>query len=226
MANRMTSRGLFIVLEGVDGAGTTTIARALDAKLRTVLRVRAKAAPNALSTWLTREPTGGAFGAAVRQWFTEPGERPRDPRAMPLAFCLDRYRHVEEIEGMRDQGVHVLCDRYSLSTRTYQADVVPAPVLDWLLGGLPIPDVTLLLDLDLEEAARRRQGRGGAPDLYERDAPLQAAVRARYLAAAASGDPQLGRIVVIDANQPVAEVERAAWRVVRDLLDGRAVAGG
>lgn len=220
------SRGLFIVLEGVDGAGTTTIARALDERLRAVLLERATATTHALSTWLTSEPTGGAFGAAVRRWFTEPGERPRDPRAMPLAFCLDRYRHVEQIEGKRDQGVHVLCDRYALSTRAYQADVVPAAVLDWLLAGLPVPDVTLLLDLDLEVAARRRRDRGGEPDLYERDALLQAAVRSRYLAAAASGDPQLGRIVVIDANQPVAEVERAAWCVVRDLLDERAVAGG
>lgn len=213
------TRGLFIVLEGVDGAGTTTIARALDAKLRTVLRARAGAAPGGLTTWLTREPTEGAFGVAVRQWFTEPGEKPRDPRSMPLAFCVDRYRHVEQIEGMRDQGVHVVCDRYALSTRTYQADVVPAPVLDWLLAGLPIPDVTLLLDCDLEVAARRRQGRGGAPDFYERDVPLQAAVRARYLAAAASGDPQLGRIVILDAGRPREEVARAAWRVVRDLLD-------
>ena len=215
------NRGLFIVIEGIDGAGTTTLARALDAKLRRVIAARAEAAAGALTTWLTREPTEGAFGAAARVWMREPAERPRDPRAMALAFCLDRYRHVEQIEGMRDQNVHVLCDRYVLSTRSYQEDTVPGPVLDWLLGGLPVPDVTLLLDCELEVAARRRLGRGGEPDLYERDAQLQAAVRARYLRAAASGDPALGRIVVIDANPRAEEVELAAWRVVRDLLDKR-----
>jgi dTMP kinase len=166
------SPGLFIVLEGVDGAGTTTQVAQLAAALR----------ERRCSVRETREPSGGPIGALLRQCLTgrlvTPG--PSGPRApgwqtMALLFAADRLDHVEaEIDPLLQQGVCVISDRYYHSSVAYQAltsneDLASSiPWIRSLNARARRPDLTLVLDVSAEQAAERRRLRGGV-ELYDAD---------------------------------------------------------
>lgn len=167
------SRAPFIVLEGVDGAGTTTHTKALAATLE-ALGVR---------THTTREPSDGPIGVMIRQILTHrlvvptaEGPRPPSWKTMALLFAADRADHVEaEIEPLLERGVLVLSDRYDHSSVAYQSATVPerdraAEVARWvreLNKHARRPDLTLVLDVSPEVAASRRTERGKGAEIYE-----------------------------------------------------------
>lgn len=180
--------GLFVTLEGIDGAGKTALAAALETGLRH--------APG-LPVTATREPGGTIVGGRIRSIL-----RATDPAPVPTAalflFLADRAQHVHEvIRPALRRGDLVLCDRYVDSTRAYQGPRYPNPMehlaFDWLW-----PHLTLLLDLDVSIAVARIAGRGSAWELYER-ADYLATVRAMYLDLAAA---EPARFLVLDATQP------------------------
>src|ERR1700679_2678510 len=112
----MRSKGRFVVLEGIDGAGTTTHVARLAARLRTMgVAVRA-----------TREPSDGPVGTLVRQVLTGrlvvPGGRAPGWATMALLFAADRMDHVEsEIEPFLARGGTIISDRYDASSLAYQS---------------------------------------------------------------------------------------------------------
>lgn len=164
--------GHFIVLEGVDGAGTTTHTRILAESLRDI----------GLPVRTTREPSDGPIGVMIRQILSGrivvPGMNgPRPPawNTMALLFAADRLDHVEaEITPNLFDGVTILSDRYDYSSVAYQSITSGAPegVVGWvrdLNKYARRPDLTLVIDVTADVASKRRIARGGPADLYEHD---------------------------------------------------------
>ncbi len=194
--------GSFIVIEGIDGAGTTTQTQLLGAWFRR----------KGMPVHLTREPTQGPIGALIRQALTHrlvlPGMGgPRAPSwsTMALLFAADRLDHLdaEIIPNLRD-GISVVSDRYDLSSLAYQSatstedDV--AAVIQWVRtcnAQALRPDLTLVVDVEPEVAAKRRTARSNSAELYE-EGTLQSILADAYAHAESlvPGD----RVVHVDGN--------------------------
>lgn len=157
----------FVVLEGLDGAGTTTQADLLADALR----------QRDLRVCLTAEPTNGPLGRVLRAHVA--GELSLDPHTAALTFTADRSDHLTRvIRPALAAGEWVVCDRYLLSTLAYQGlDVDRA----WILRaseGFETPDLTLFLDVPEQDLATRLATRASA-ERYE--APeLASRLRASY----------------------------------------------
>lgn len=165
------TRGRFIVLEGVDGSGTTTQCRALAEALRAEGR----------SVITTFEPSDGPIGRMIRGALEK---RAKDPRTgepwqarwqtLALLFAADRMDHVDAcITPEAFAGHIVVSDRYDLSSLAYQSVSAEDPnVIQWireLNRHAPRPDLTLVLDVPFEVAKERRKARGGSDELFDAD---------------------------------------------------------
>ena len=203
--------GFFITLEGVDGAGKSTLAAALAERLgeagHEVVR--------------TREPGGSPGAEEIRRLLVE-GEPGRwSPETEILLFTAARRDHAERvIEPALAEGKVVVCDRYVDSTRAYQAVDDPGrrrlvDRLHELLIGREA-DLTLILDLEIGTAAGRAAGRPGDEARFERRGfPFQERLRLAFQALVAEA-PE--RIVVLDATEPDARVAERAWSAVAARL--------
>lgn len=196
--------GRFVVLEGIDGAGTTTQAAKLVDRIR----------KNGLAVRGTREPSDGPIGSLVRQVLTgrvvKPGGRAPNWATMALLFAADRMDHVEsEIEPFLSSGGVIVSDRYDASSLAYQSVSSGRggeQAVDWirqLNRHAMRPDLTVVVDLPPDVAAARREARGEAAQLYEQN-EVQRALAAFYrdLAKHMPDD----RIVVVDGEGTVDEV--------------------
>lgn len=167
--------GLFVVLEGVDGAGTTTHTRLL------VDALRARGLP----VHSTREPSDGPIGVQIRQVLTGRlvvpgihGARPPSWTTMALLFAADRMDHIEStiVPNLMD-GVTVISDRYYHSSVAYQSITAGGgpDVVRWVKDinqHARRPDLTIVLDLPPDVAARRRNDRAGGREMFD-DLTLQ-----------------------------------------------------
>jgi dTMP kinase len=200
----MPSRGRFITLEGGEGVGKTTnldwVADWLTARGIEVLR--------------TREPGGTPRAEGIRELLLDPRQdEPLDADAELLLVFAARAQHLARvIRPALERGIWVLCDRFTDATFAYQgggrglsAERI-AQLERFVQQGLQ-PDLTLLLDMPMRAAQQRVDSRGEQRDRFEqeKDAFFEA-VRRAYLARAAQA-PE--RIVVIDAGQPLAQVQQA-----------------
>ncbi len=212
-ASRRAGRGRFIVVEGLDGAGTTTQARILGGRLRDSGR----------KVHVTAEPSGGPVGALVRQVLTRRiaganGSAGFDPVALALLFAADRRDHVAvEIDPKLGEGVDVVCDRYTLSSLAYQgAQLGDVAWIAAVNREAVAPDLVVFLRCRPEVALRRRRAASLDREIFEVDA-FQRRVAHAYDGAIArlrrSGD----RIVEVDGEMPVADVSAAVWTAVARL---------
>lgn len=167
--------GLFIVLEGVDGAGTTTHTGLLGQALR----------KKGLPITSTHEPSDGPVGMLIRQILTGrvvvpgiSGNRPSSWSTMALLFAADRLDHLEAtIHPNLMDGVTVLSDRYDYSSVAYQSITAGGEpeTVEWVRQinhHARRPDLTIILDVDPDEAARRRKERSVGREMYD-DPELQ-----------------------------------------------------
>jgi dTMP kinase len=209
--------GRFVVLEGIDGSGTTTQVARLAARLRT-MRVPVRA---------TREPSDGPLGTLVRQMLTGrvviPGGRSPGWATMALLFAADRMDHVEsEIAPFIAAGGVILSDRYDASSLAYQSissGIEAKGAVEWIrsLNRHALrPDLTLVLDVSPELAAERRELRGEAAQLYEQS-EMQRELAAFYkdLPRHMPGE----RIVVLDAAGTIEDVHARVWDAYRRAFD-------
>jgi dTMP kinase len=197
--------GRFIVLEGIDGAGTTTQTARLVDRLRADTKTPVK---------ITREPSDGPIGSLVRQVLTgriiSPGGRAPGWTTMALLFAADRMDHVEsEIEPFLASGGIVVSDRYDASSLAYQSVSSGRggeKAVEWIrqLNCHALrPDLTIVVDLPSDLAATRREVRGEAAQLYEQNEVQRAlAVFYRDLAKHMPGD----RVVTVDGKGTIDEV--------------------
>lgn len=184
-------RGQFIVLEGIDGSGTTLQCGALCAALR----------ERGHQVLETREPSGGSIGRLVRESLAMRAD-PLDPQALALLFAADRLDHVaREVEPALAAGTHVICDRYLLSSWAYQALDAPLAWVKAINGQAPWPDLTLWLDVPVEIAlsrvAAREQQDGTARERFEVP-ELQRRVAESY--ATLARDPALSSVHTVDGT--------------------------
>ena len=206
------ARGRLITIEGLDGAGKTTLATALAGAL----------APRVGNVELLREPGGVAAAERVRELVKDPGLEISD-RAEALLYAAARAQLVEQkLKPLLQAGSWVLLDRFVDSSLAYQGggrrlgvDAV-REINRFATEGLE-PDRTLLLRLNARVLRERQRDRGEAPDRLEREGEeFFARIAAAYDALAAL-EPE--RIRVIDAAQPPGAVLEAALVELADLLE-------
>jgi dTMP kinase len=210
----MSAAGRFISLEGIEGAGKSTLARALAATLTA----------RGLAVRLTREPGGTPLAERLRTLVLERGAERISAEAETLLMFAARAVHVENlIRPALAQGEWVLCDRFTDATRAYQGAGrgVDAALIERLaqsVHGTLWPDRTLLLDLPVEEGLSRARRRSAAGDRFEdEDRRFFERVRVRYLALAAS---EPARVRVLDAAGAPDDVAARALAAIADLLPG------
>ncbi len=196
--------GKFIVVEGIDGAGTTT----QSALLRDALE-RAGAECS-----LTREPTGGPIGNLIRNFLEKKIDPLRDVYCdekaerdvLSLLFTADRLDHLQrEIEPALAIGRHVVSDRYYHSTFAYQ--MKSSAHLKWLVemnSAARTPDLTFFIDLPPAAALERMESRG-RKDLFETSEQLRR-IRAAYKLAIRELSERGHRIVVINGRRSIDEI--------------------
>jgi dTMP kinase len=206
------SRGKFITLEGIEGAGKSTAAQF----------VRSWLLQHGLPAHVTREPGGTPLAERIRQIVLERGTETVSPITETLLMFAARAQHVQNvILPALARGEWVVCDRFTDATRAYQGSGrgVDARLLDALAaavhGGLE-PDCTVLLDLPAAAGLARARARpGGSGDRFEAETlAFFEKVRAGYLALARA---ESRRFRVLDAAAPLAEVERALGAVLSGL---------
>jgi dTMP kinase len=201
--------GRFIVIEGIDGSGTTTQAELLARRLvkeKKVARV-------------TAEPSDGPVGALIRQVLSGrivgAGGLAPGWQTMALLFAADRMDHVEaEIEPFLAAGGIVISDRYDASSLAYQSVMSGhggAGAVEWirtLNRYARRPDLTIVLDVPPELAATRREARGEAAQLYEQN-EIQIALSHFYK----DLDKHLpnDRVILIDGSKSVEAVADAVY---------------
>ncbi len=207
MAASVTGR--LITIEGIDGAGKSTLATALQAELARERPVQ-----------LLREPGGVALSERIRELVKDPALR-CDPRAEALLYAAARAQLVDErLRPWLDAGTWVLLDRFVDSSLAYQGTgrglgiEQIARLNAFATGGLQ-PDRTLLLRIDPITARSRQQSRLVAPDrLEQEDQTFFASIAAAYDELAAN-DPQ--RIRVLDADDTPEHVLALAVQALSDL---------
>lgn len=205
------SRGRFITFEGGEGAGKSTQARRLVARLE----------GSGQTVLLTREPGGSPGAESLRRLLVE-GEADRwSPTAETLLMYAARADHLERtIRPALAKGAWVVCDRFLDSTRAYQGagGGVPAALIDQLersVVGEDRPDLTLVFDLPAAEGLVRAAGRGGDARFEAKGLAFHERLRLAFRDIAAADS---SRCVMIDAAQAEAAVEAAVWAAVTGRL--------
>ncbi len=165
----MNKKGKFIVIEGIDGSGSTTHSLLLAERIRKNL---------AVEVLTTKEPSNGHIGIIIRNVLQ--GNLTLNHKSLALLFAADRLDHLEkEVIPSLEQGIWVLSDRYYLSSYAYQSMYVD---LDWLflINNFAIkPDITLFLDIPVDIAFNRIFLERSQIELFENKETLEI-VRENY----------------------------------------------
>jgi dTMP kinase len=210
---------LFITFEGLDGSGKSTHLR----------RASAWLSEREIPHVVTHEPGGTPLGDALRAVFLDSRWGAMDGVVELLLVFASRRQHLlEVIEPALASGKHVLCDRFTDSTRAYQGygRGVPLPLIDQVdrvATGGRTPDRTLLFDLSAEDARTRghsptRKQRGTADRLDAEGLDFYDRVRRGFLETAA-GD---GRFRIIDSSGDATATQEKVRAALQDLVKGKA----
>jgi dTMP kinase len=201
---RPNATARFIAFEGGEACGKSTQARLLAEEIDALL---------------TFEPGATAVGTAIRSLLLNPSTTALADRTEALLMAADRAQHVfEMVRPALAAGRHVVTDRYLYSSVAYQGHgrgLPPDEVAHlslWATDGL-LPDLVVLLDVDVGEAMRRRRR---APDRFEKENDgFHQRVREGYLALA-SADPE--RWAIVEGSGSVRQLAVAVRSIVRDRL--------
>ena len=207
-------RGIFITLEGGEGAGKSTHLAFVQKWLQQTGR----------KVVVTREPGGTELGERIRELLLHARDIDISSESELLLMFAARAEHLHKfIKPALAKGKTVLCDRFTDATYAYQGGGRGMPrerialLETWVQGDLR-PDLTMLLDVPVE-VGLERAGNRSAPDRFEReDGEFFQRVRKAYLDAAAR-EPE--RIRVVDAGQSLEQVEQQIAKILQETIHAR-----
>jgi dTMP kinase len=199
----MTKKGVFIVIEGLDGSGKTTQAVLLTHRLAKTHYVV-----------FTAEPSQGKIGTFIREGCLYEDKRlPTEAEA--LLFAADRIEHLQaEIKPALDEGKIVICDRYTYSSLAYQGSAGLS--VDWIktINARALqPDFAVFIDVPAEVVLERLQRKKSVMETLE----TQQKVRDVYLKYVEKGE-----LIRVDGNKPKEAVAEALYVKVLELLKNHA----
>ncbi|MGF0242392.1 dTMP kinase [Rhodococcus sp. IEGM1300] len=204
--------GLFITLEGPEGAGKSTNREYLAACLRDA----------GVEVVLTREPGGTPLAERIREVLLAPVDEVMNPDTELLLVFAARAQHLAEvIRPALERGAVVLCDRFTDSTYAYQGggrglSLARIAQLETFVQGDLRPDLTLIFDLPVEVGLARASARGRLDRFELEGRTFFDAVRGAFLKRA-EADP--ARYVLVDAAQPLAQVQQSLDQLLPRLLE-------
>lgn len=204
--------GLFITLEGPEGAGKSTNREYLAERLR----------EQGVDVLLTREPGGTPLAERIRELLLDPSDEPMAADAELLLVFAARAQHLQQvIRPALTKGSVVLCDRFTDATYAYQGggrglSIERIAQLEQFVQGELRPDLTLIFDLPVEIGLARAAARGRLDRFEQEGRGFFEAVRQAYLQRAEQA-PQ--RYRVLDAGQTLAQVQADIDALLPSLLE-------
>jgi dTMP kinase len=197
----------FVVLEGLDGAGTSTQLRLL------AERLGREGTPH----WATFEPTDGPVGALLRSILSR--EVKAHPRTIAMLYAADRNEHVfaprTGIEARARGGETVVCDRYIFSSLAYQSIECGFDFVEVLNSAFPLPACVIFLDTPIDVCQERLAGRG-TPELFDARA-FQARVRDSYIRTLEYYRSRGLPVHVVNGDRPAGIIHGDIWNLVSRL---------
>lgn len=209
----MTERGKFIVFEGVDGSGTTTLTNYIGDKIET------KFGKN--SVVKTFEPSKLDIGVFLRK-ILQGKKTVGSDLSMAYLFMADRADHTSRIIlPAIENGKHVVCDRYYVSTLVYQSakedfakSLNAMEGIFALMRGQIEPDLPILLDCGVEVSKERREKREGVKEIYETE-HYQRFVSEMYRVVFSK---HIKNSQVVNAEESLVSVKAKTWSIVNELF--------
>lgn len=204
--------GLFITLEGPEGAGKSTNREYLAQRLR----------GHGLDVVLTREPGGTPLAESIRELLLAPADEPMNSDAELLLVFAARAQHLAQvIRPALERGAVVLCDRFTDATYAYQGggrglSTQRIEQLESFVQGEMRPDLTLVFDLPVEVGLSRAAARGRLDRFEQEGLGFFEAVRNTYLRRAGQ---DRHRYRIVDAGQSLAAVQEALDRLLPEVMD-------
>lgn len=204
--------GLFITLEGPEGAGKSTNREYLAERLR----------EQGVDVLLTREPGGTPLAERIRELLLDPSDEPMAADTELLLVFAARAQHLQQvIRPALAKGSVVLCDRFTDATYAYQGggrgvSIERIAQLEQFVQAELRPDLTLIFDLPVEVGLARAAARGRLDRFEQEGRGFFEAVRQAYLQRAAQA-PQ--RYRVLDAGQTLAQVQADIDALLPSLLE-------
>ncbi len=196
----------FVVLEGLDGAGTTTQLKLLSQRLE-------KEGRSFTATW---EPTDGTIGRLIRSILAR--DTPALPRTIALLYAADRNEHLHSDGGILSRtaaGELVISDRYIFSSLAYQSIQCGLDYVLALNAEFPLPQCLFFLDTPVE-VCQSRIARRASSELFD-GVDFQARVRQGYLAAIERFRGSGMRIEIVDGDGSPMEIHARIWTVLSGM---------
>lgn len=216
------SKGKFIVIEGIDGAGKS---------VQVPLLVKRFSEHN-IPLHVTRECSDGPIGQLLRQTYLA-GKRKCDEHVINYLYAADRLDHITNAEdGMLNfinDGVNVLSDRYLMSSLAYDTYMhIDTPVYEEAMESiiqrnrlnmdLMVPDITIVIDVPAELALKRINDGREEASIYENTEKLDKIRRSYQNAIAILRERFSNNIVVVDGSGSIDEVSELIWNEVKSII--------
>lgn len=204
----MQSRGKLIVLEGLDGAGTTTQMKRIAKRLES----------EGKKVFITHEPTDNPIGLLVRSVLQK--KISTTPLSLALLYASDREDHLNNeeygINKYLDEGYFVISDRYFYSSIAYQSVDCNPSFIKEINSTFPHADILIFIDTPTDDCMDRIDKRGEEKELFEKSSFLEK-VRKNYLNVIEEL-PESVKLVNIDGRKTIDEIEEEIWKYLSSTL--------
>lgn len=202
----------FIVFEGIDGSGKSTLSNLLNDKLKEMGE----------SVYKTFEPTDSPIGSVIKNILNK--RILSDDKTIGALFLADRLDHIQNpVSGMLnylEQGKHVISDRYYYSSYAYH---VPMLDMDWVIAANKVcadllrPDIVFFINISAEESMKRLSASRSFLDLFETQEKMEQVIINYKKAIQKEGKND--QVVIIDGERSVEEIFDEIWGLTKRLLE-------